>query len=92
MKTIYKYKLEVTDEQVIQLHSDYKILSVKEQYSELVLWAVVDTEKPKTNVTISIVGTGHEIKERDELFSYWEYIDTVMSYNGLVWHVFDNKQ
>lgn len=85
MKTIYKYPLQLVDQQTLTLSLDY-LLDVKEQDGQLCLWAVVDTDLTPREVSIRIVGTGHPFPDSDTCI----HINTVvMSYGGLVWHVFE---
>ena len=83
MKTVYKYNLASTDVQELILPAGAVILSVEEQYGDIVLYALVDTEEAKMQPrTIYIHGTGHEV--------YGEYfIGTVKLLEGsLMFHVF----
>lgn len=88
MKTVYKYKLEkeahATD---LNLPFGAQVLSAKEQYGDVCIWAAVDTgikvTVPRRFVT---VGTGHIVPPH----AY--FIDTVMLMGGsLVVHVFEVK-
>lgn len=85
-KKIYKYPLEVQDEQVVLLPTGAKILTVQAQNDRPCLWALVNPTAPNDMaVTIRIIGTGHEIQDSDNL----EYISTFLSFNGLfVLHAF----
>lgn len=84
MKTIWKYPLEITDEQVVAMPNDAEILTVQMQGSELCLWAVVEDTNPKEPRTICIIGTGNPMP--DERFLI--YIGTAQM-GPLVWHVFE---
>lgn len=89
MKTIYKYELEIKDEQSIELPIEHKILTVQTQNGKIVLWAVVDTfYEENTKRNFKIFGTGNRADEL-ELFlgGDMEYISTVQL-NGFVWHIF----
>ncbi len=86
--TIYKYKLEATDNQVINMPHGSKILTVQIQYDGPCLWALVD---PKQSLTedrkIRIHGTGHEVPGPDKL----KYISTIQKAGGqLIFHVFED--
>lgn len=63
MRTIFKYPLELTDSQTIQLPEGAAILRVEVQAGTLQLWAMVDTDKPKQNISITIRGTGHPLPD-----------------------------
>ena len=85
MKSIYKYKLNIVDEQTIKGNIDY-ILCAKEQDGGLCIWAVVNSELTEKEITIRIVGTGHPFPDE----GYCVFIDTVVvSYGGFVWHIFE---
>ena len=84
MKRIYKYSVEVRDEQDIYLPVGAEILSVAEQYNRIVLYAIVDSEAETKPHHISVRGTGHELNDKEGRF-----IGTVKLYNGdLMFHVF----
>lgn len=88
MERIFKYALEITDEQILYLPTGSKILSAIEQWDEVVLYAIVDDEiKETTGHVIKIVGTGHPFPECREHF----FLGTVSTHNGsLVWHIFEH--
>lgn len=89
-KVIYKYTLNVTGFQEIEVHSDYKILHVDTQYGEPRLWILVDPESPKIKLKFQTYGTGHPV-DIDETNSsvIHNYIGTYLIDNGnLVFHVF----
>lgn len=90
MITIHKYPLEITGQQGINIHGYMKVLSVKEQRSMLVLYALVDTDPSirGQNLPVTIIGTGHVV---NCVLEDWEFVDTVMMANGLVWHIFIKK-
>jgi hypothetical protein len=89
MKTIYKYPLEVTDKVVITMPLGAEILCVQMQGITPCLWALVDYNTAKADITeeriIRIAGTGHGITE-----VIISYIGTVQLYKGnLIFHVFE---
>jgi hypothetical protein len=88
MKRVFKYSLEVTDEQTIELPRNTKILCVQTQNGFPQLWALIDDEEKRMKkVIIAIHGTGHPI-DNDEVLDR-EYISTFQLSNGsLVFHVF----
>ena len=89
MNSILKYKLEPIDEQIIQIQHPAKILSVKEQDGNIVLYAIAGKDNKTEPITIRIVGTGHPFKD----FQVWSFIDTVKLLNGrLMFHVFQKDQ
>lgn len=86
MKTIYKYTLEVTDEQTVNMPSGAKILHLEEQHSSICMWALVDREEPNIARIFQIFGTGHQIPES----ALRTYIATVLTDQGrFAWHVFE---
>lgn len=87
MKAVYKYPLEITDEQVVNMPLNAKILCVQIQRSVPCLWVEVNTEETEFEERkIYIHGTGHEYEEEGS------YIGTIQLYDGrLVFHVFEEK-
>lgn len=96
MKTIYKYVLEVTDFQEVEMPEGATILHVGTQPApygkpvpreQLCLWAEVDSEKQLVPRRIRVFGTGHDMVHEHEL----RYIGTTDMHNhALVWHVYEN--
>ncbi len=88
MKTIYKYNLQVTDVQQIQLPKKAKILCVQVQHGEPQLWAEIDTDASQEARTVEIFGTGHPISQ--EIGQSRRYISTFQMENGLlVFHAYE---
>lgn len=87
MKTIWKYPLEITDEQVVEMPQGANILSVQSQGSQLCLWAIVFPNRASMRErTITIYGTGHAMRTDCEE----KFLATVQQDGGaLVWHVFE---
>jgi hypothetical protein len=86
MKRIFKYQLEIKDEQTLELPVGSKILSVVNIGEKIYVYAIVNTEQ-KTNETYLIVihGTGHIVGETDD----YTFLGTVIVFNGkLIWHIF----
>lgn len=90
MKTIYKYAIDVTDEQIVKLPANARILTVQVQGGTPCIWALVDTNEVLIeDVTIRVHGTGHPIDDSDNL----DYIGTFQMHGGsLVFHVFREIQ
>jgi hypothetical protein len=87
MKTIWKFPLEITDSQAIEMPACAYILDVQVQQDQLCLWALVDPGKDKELRVIRIYGTGHDLPDACESF---DYIGTAQQGGGLlVWHVFE---
>lgn len=81
---IWKFPLEVTDTQDVQIPADSTIICVQSQRDDLTLWAIVDPACPARPRKIAIHGTGHEV------MPHGKYLGTAQTHGGkLVWHVFD---
>ena len=80
MKTIYKYKIEVKDDQNIMMPEGAKVLTVQAQHGEPCVWAEVDPEQTFTTFRRFVtVGTGrHPIADIDTL----HYVGTYQLVNG----------
>ena len=85
MKVIYKYTLEVTDEQEVKMPAGAQILCVQVQHGRPTLWALVDPEKKLEDRRFFVHGTGNPIHSDAKVKCY---IGTVQI-NGFVWHVFE---
>ena len=86
MITVWKYDLELTDHQVIDLPRHSKPLYAGfDGRGMLVLWVLVSTlEEKMVKNGIRIAGTGHEISHPIPI-----YLNTLMQNDGtLVWHIF----
>lgn len=86
MEIIWKWELEITDEQVIKVPEGIDILCVQLQKGKPCLWFIVDTEiTTYENITIRTIGTDHEFNDGASLL----YIGTYQQLEGnLVFHVF----
>lgn len=81
--TIWKYPLEITDEQFVDVPRGAAPLTVDFQGDQLCMWAYVDPGNEKSRMRVHIYGTGNPIPPgRAET-----YVGTA-SNDGLVWHVF----
>ena len=85
---IYKYELDLTHKQTLELPQGAQILTIQLQDGKIVLWALVDDKCKliKGNRFIECYYTGKEIEISHEL----TYISTIQ-YNGLVYHFFERK-
>lgn len=88
MITIWKYELEITDEQKIDMPFGARILSVQLQSGKPQLWALVETRNSTLPVKILVAGTGNPINMPESA----RFVDTfqIMNQRGhsLVFHVF----
>lgn len=83
---IWKWKLRITDEQIVDLPIAAMILTAQMQEGELCLWALCSEDAPKEERRIRIYGTGHEIQRHSSM----KYISTFqIPEAGLVFHVFE---
>jgi len=88
MEKIYKYKLDITDNQILRIPQGGEILSCQMQQDDMNLWVKIDDSAIEVDRHIKIIGTGHPIDERYR--KQLVFIDTVqMSGGSLVWHVFE---
>lgn len=84
MKTIWKFELEITDEQTLECPSNFEPLCVQVQRERLCLWAKVDPDSKLEARKFYVHGTGHRIANLTA-----RYVGTVQTHGGsLVWHVF----
>jgi hypothetical protein len=83
---IWKYLLEVTDIQAIQIPVGSRILSADNQNGDLCLWAIVPTQNATEDRCIEIIGTGNPVLEAIGLTR--RFIGTVIM-RPFVWHVFE---
>jgi len=86
MKTIWKYQLAMTDNQIIKMPKGAKILCAQIQNGIPQLWALVESDVPETDRYIEIYGTGHKVNGLNER----DYISTIQMQEGsLIFHVFE---
>jgi hypothetical protein len=84
MKTIWKYTLEITDQQFVEVPDGSELLTVQMQNGTPQLWVKCYSENPKISKRIRIYGTGHKLWVDDET-----YLATFQVCDGdLVFHVF----
>jgi hypothetical protein len=100
MFTVWKYPLEVDDLQDVMMPASAQVLHVGEQLlvgprhraTSLALWALVDTNAPVVPFRIRIAGTGHALPPTFPKPIGDNYIGTVVTSSGLVWHAFDARE
>jgi len=85
MSTIWKIPLTIQDTQQIMLPKGYEFLHVDMQGFQLWMWVILNPEAEKLPVTIVVKGTGHWINEDYDFL----HLGTVLTLDGLVWHVFE---
>ena len=86
MLTIFKYRLELSSRQYIEVPCDAEFLTVQLQRGEICLWAVVDPGKVNVSQEFVIRGTGHPLP--DKSFEILQFLGTVQTQDAYVWHVF----
>lgn len=84
-RTIYKYTLEIADDQEITMPRGAEILCVHEQDHRVCIWAEVVTDRHPQQRRFIVRGTGYSIDPNLDK----KYIGTVFLSNGLVFHVFE---
>lgn len=85
METIYKYQLETTDEQLIEMPIGAEILTVQTQNGTPCIWAKVNTKNANFKYQFRIFGTGHPIESDFR----GKYIGTYqLSGGALIFHVY----
>jgi hypothetical protein len=91
MRVIYKYDLQVTEVQTIELPAGAEILTVQMQHGMPQLWALIDpNELGREPVGIVIIGTGHPID--DAAIKLLKYINTFQVDDGnFIFHVFQTQ-
>ena len=86
---IWKYPLELTDEQVIHVPRSPQFLSCQIQNGKPCIWALVDPELRSKAISVYVVGTGNPVPEG---VADADFMGTVQMAGGsLVWHVFVEK-
>jgi len=89
MKTIWKFEIELTDNQNVMMPMEAKILTVQIQHGKVCVWAIVDPEQPLERRYFYLRGTGHPSDGMDEM----QYVGTVQDRQGfLIWHIFTEKE
>lgn len=82
---IYKYILDITDEQEVMLPRVSSILCIQMQRNRPCMWAIVDEMSDEyASITIKMYGTGQPIGD-----NRGRYLSTFQTDGGsLVWHTF----
>lgn len=83
MKTIYKYPIEITDSQEIEMPINAEAIHAGlDPQGTPCVWATVRTDNKKEDVTIYVVGTGNPVPvmARRHVGSF--------NQGPFVWHVF----
>lgn len=83
MRTIWKFPLDITDRQKVEMPKFATLLSVQLQNGVACLWVEVDSEQPKERRTFAIYGTGNPIPNNPG-----EYVGTFQQ-GPFVWHLYE---
>lgn len=84
---IWKWPLQVTDLQQVQMPRGAQVLSVQMQGGAPQLWALVDEKAPAEPRTFATYGTGNPMPE---VADYGQFVGTYQMHGGsLVFHVFE---
>lgn len=82
MRRVFKYEIDVTDEQTVDAFEGWKPLDAQIQNGKLCLWAEVDDEARPARWCVFVHGTGHEVHRHAAV-----YVGTVQI-SALVFHVY----
>jgi hypothetical protein len=83
MKSIWKFPVEVTDEQSVEMPIGAQALSVQVQGGQVCLWALVDIKAETEERLVQIFGTGHPVANEGT------FVETFQMQGGaLVFHAF----
>lgn len=85
---IWKYPLNIVDEQIIEMPNGASILHVDGQDGRLCVWARVDPEAEKVWRRFSVRGTGHTVEKGQLAEHSPRYLGTA-EVGPFVWHVFE---
>ncbi len=88
MTKIYKYVLETTDSQYVNMPAEAEVLCVQTQHGTPCIWARVDPDAPTHPRRFLVFGTGHEITGYPG-----RYVGTYQIDGGaLIFHVYEECQ
>lgn len=69
-KIIFKYPIDITDAQIIEMPADAEVLTVQLQNEIPCIWAKVDPANVMTTYRVRVIGTGHIIYDDETLGTY----------------------
>jgi hypothetical protein len=91
MRTIYEYKLAITDEQIVDIHAHASILSVgTDPLNNVCIWVLVETDNPPEPRKFSIARTGNPFPGPETPGNVQKFLGTAVQ-TPFVWHVFEEK-
>lgn len=85
-KSVWKYELQIKDNQQIKIPERASFLSAANQNGKLCVWFLVDPTAHKIERTFAIVGTGHPVSTEN-----FDFCATVLMGN-FVWHIFIDRK
>lgn len=84
---IWKFPIEVIDQQILMVPKDAKFLDVQMQRETCCLWALCNQDAEKEERYLKIYGTGNPMPDDPG-----DYIATFQMHGGtLVFHVFESR-
>jgi hypothetical protein len=83
VKTIWKYTLDLTDVQIVEMPYGATILTAQMQGQDINLWAEVEPDHYKKTRWIWICDTGNPVPDK-----VLKYISTVQM-DRFVWHIYE---
>lgn len=84
-KTIWKFEADMTDEFLIQMPVNAKIISAQNQSGKICIWAIVNPENLRENRMFRVYGTGNPFNGDNVNL---EFIATIQD-RIFVWHLFE---
>lgn len=88
MRTIWKYRLDMAFETVVEMPAGATVLTFQNQGGAMTFWAIVDTDAPMEKRTFHVVKTGSPFPDVDGELCY---MGTVQGQRGYVWHIFEER-
>ena len=88
-RRIYKYEIEIIDEQILTLPKDSKILSIINQHEKVYIYVDVDSYTQQTeDYYVQLYGTGYHIRHDDSYI----FLGTISLKEGdFILHAFYKK-
>jgi hypothetical protein len=81
MRTVWKFPLEITDQQVIEVHGIPRVVLVAIQNGTPCIWMEMDTDERKVPMRLYIVGTGHSVPP------FTQHVVSFLD-GRFVWHIY----
>ena len=87
-RVIWKFALEITDSQTIQMPCGAEVLTIQTQQEKPFIWALVNPQEEIVNYEFLMLGTEHPIDAAD--IKWGIHVGTFQIHGGaLVFHVFN---